>query len=423
MEAGTGELPSGLQYRPNIIRSFFYERVFGPIGPPIPLTASEAQSMTEVGGRLVSLGALREQIQRDIEDLVKYMLSPVGEGIRTETSGRTPTAASELAFRDQLAAVWSRDSNPSQLQSLAGSSTTSMPIDQHRNANLMHVTRDGAQQKDRANILRHAGHTQPQLHEAVAAPVPHDMSQQGVAGFGHGGIMPSIAPPNLYAETGAGPAGAPSFTYSGLPPHQFGGYSGPFLIGPGGYPNQVQYPPAFGYQQPSYAPPQLMPYGSVWQHTYGQPTPTHPTYGQQNVIGRPEYMPPPLPSNRPYARPPAANRIAPLFAHNTAIRTPAAVQARQLPGALHQISEWQNRFGAQPTVKPDLPCLPHRAGSDAMFPHAFGGASVRFQNLTREIPPSLDSVSAEENIPFVETARSTKPAEWGVLKIGNVSEK
>lgn len=58
-----------------------------------------------------------------------------------------------------------------------------------------------------------------------------------------------------------------------------------------------------------------------------------------------------------------------------------------------------------------------------MFPHAFGGASVRFQNLTREIPPSLDTVTSEENIPFVETARSTKAAEWGVLKIGNVSEK
>ena len=58
-----------------------------------------------------------------------------------------------------------------------------------------------------------------------------------------------------------------------------------------------------------------------------------------------------------------------------------------------------------------------------MFPHAFGGASVRFQNLTREVPPSLDTISAEENLPFVETAKSTKPAEWGVLKVGNVSKK
>ena len=412
LEAGTGELPSGLQSRPDIIRSFFYERVFGPIGPPIPLSASEARSMTDVGGRLVSLGALREQILRDIEDLVKYILSPVGEGIRTINA---PT------FGDQLTAVESRTSNRSQLTSLGGSSTIDMPIDQRRNADLLHITEDGAQQKAWANIVPNPEQTQSQLHETIAASNPHIRGPQGTVGFRHGGIMSSIPPHGLYAEAGAGPLGASPFAYGGLPPHQFRGPSGPFLVGPGGYPHQIQYPQAFSYQQPSLAAPNFMPYGSIWQHMYGQPT--YPTYGQQSVIGRPEYVAPPLPSNRPYARPPATTRIAPLFAQSTAFNGPAAAQARQLSGTLHHISEWQNRFGTQPTVKPDLPSLPYRAGSDTMFPHAFGGASVRFQNLTREIPPSLETVSAEENIPFIETARSTKPAEWGVLKIGNVSRK
>ena len=421
LEAGSGELPSGLQSRPDIIRSFFYERVFGPIGPPIPLSASEARSMTEVGGRLVSLGALREQILRDIEDLVKYILSPVGEGIRSETKARTPTTTNALTFSDQLTAVESRISNRSQLPSLEGSSTIDMPIDQRRNANLLHITEDGAQQKARAHTIRNAGQNQSQLHETITAAHPHNMGQQGTVGFGHGGFMSSIPPQSLYPEAGAGLVGAPSFAYGGLSPHHFNGLPGPFLVGPGGYPHQMQYPQAFSYQQPSYAAPHLMPYGSIWQHPYGQPTATYPTYGQPSVIGRPEYVAPPLPSNRPYARPPATNRIAPLFAQSTAFHGPAAAQARQFPGALHHTSEWQNRFGTQPTVKPDLPSLPYRAGSDAMFPHAFGGASVRFQNLTREIPPSLETVSAEEYIPFAETARSTKPAEWGVLKIGNVS--
>lgn len=422
LEAGSGGLPSGLQSRPDIIRSFFYERVFGPIGPPIPLSESEAQSMTEVGGRLVSLGALREQIIRDIEDLVKYILSPVGEGIRSETSVRTPTTSNELAFGDQRATVESRNSNRSQLQSLVGSSTVDMPIDQRRNANLLHTPGDGGQQKARAHVLRNARQTQSKTHETVTASNPHTVGQPGTAGLGLGGIIPSVPTQGLYAEARAGPVRAPPLLYSGLPQHQFGGYSGPFLVGPGGYPSQIQFPQVFGYQQPSYAAPQLMPYGNVWQQTYGQPTPAFPTYGQQNVIGRPEYVPPPLPSNRLYARPPATNRLAPLFAQTSAFHAPAPAQARQLPGALHHISEWQNRFGAQPIVKPDLPSLPYRAGSDAMFPHAYGGASVRFQNLTREIPPSLDTVTSEENIPFVETARSAKAAEWGVLKIGNVSE-
>ena len=424
MEAGSGDLPSGLQSRPDIIRSFFYERVFGPIGPPTPLSLSEAQNMTEVGGRFISLGALREQIIRDIEDLIQFMLSPVGEGIRSDTSARTPTTTNELAFSDQLAAVESRNSNRSQRQSLReGSSTIDMPIDQRRNANLQSAVEDGAERKNQANFPRNAGQTRSQLHETIRASNPHSMGQQGTAGFGQGGIMPSAPPQGVYAEAGIGPAGAPPFAYGGPPQHQFGGYPGPFLVGPGGYPSQMQYPQAFGYQQPSYVTPQPMAYGNVWQQTYGQPTSAYPMYGQQALIGRPEYVPPPLPNNRFHARPPATNRIAPLYAQTNAFQTPALAQARQLPGALHQLSEWQNRFGPLSTVKPDLPSLPYRAGSDAMFPHAFGGASVRFQNLTRNVPPSLDTVSAEENVPFVETARSTKPAEWGVLKIGNVSEK
>lgn len=377
--------------------------------------------MTEVGGRLVSLGALREQILKDIEDLVKYILSPVGEGIRSETKARTPTSTNALAFGDQLTAVESRTSNRSQLSSLGGSSAIDMPMEQRRNANLLNITEDGAQKKARAHFIRNAGQTQSQLYETTATSGPHNMGQQGTVGFEHGGIS-SISPQGLYTKAGAGPISATPFAYGALPPHQFGAFSGPFVVGPGGYPHQIQYPQAFSYQQPSYAAPHLMPYGSIWQHPYGQPAATYPTYGQHSAMGRPEYVAPPLPSNRPYARPPATNRIAPLFAQSTAFHGPTAAQARQLPGALH-FSEWQNRFGTQPTVKPDLPSLPYRAGSDAMFPHAFGGASVRFQSLTREIPPSLETLSAQENIPFVETARSTKPAEWGVLKIGNVSGK
>ncbi len=350
------------------------------------------------------------------------MLSPVGEGIRSDTSARTPTTTNELAFSNQIAAVESRNSNRSQLRGLGeGSSTVDMPIDQRRNANLQSATGDGAQRTNHAVNPRNAAQTHSLLHDTITASNPHNIGQQGAAGFGQGGIMPTAPPQGVYAE-GIAPAGAPPFAYGGPLQHQFGGYPGPFVVGPGGYPSQMQYPQAFGFQQPPYMAPQPMAHGNVWQQTYGLPTSAYPMYGQQPLMGRPEYIPP-LPNNRPYARPPATNRIAPLYAQTNAFQTPAGAQVRQLPGALHQISEWQNRFGPQPTVKPELPSLPYRAESDAMFPHAFGGASVRFQNLTRDIPPSLDTISAEENVPFAETARTTKPAEWGVLKIGNVSGK
>lgn len=380
--------------------------------------------MTEVSGRFVSLGALREQVLKDIEDLVKYMLSPVGEGIRSETSARTPTTTNELAFGDQLAAAENRNSNRSWPQSLGGdSSTVDMRMDERRNANLPSAPRAGAQQKTQPHFLGHVGRTRSQLHEPMPASNLHHMGQQGTAGSGQSGIMSSVPSQGVYAEAGVGSAGAPSFAYGGPLQHQFRGYAGPVLVGPGGYAGQVQYPHAFGYQQPSYAAPQPMAYGNVWQQTFEQPTPAYPTYGQQNVMGHPGYVPLPLPNNRSYARPPATNRIAPLYAQTAAFQAPRAAQARQLPRALHQLSEWQNRFGPRLSVKPGLPSLPYHTGSDAMYPHAFGGASTRFQNLTRDIPPSLDTVSAEENVPFVETARSTKPAEWGVLKVGNVSEK
>lgn len=424
LEAGNSDLPTGLQSRPDIIRSFFYERVFGPIGPPVPLSASEAQNMTEVGGRFISLGALRKQIVRDIEDLVQYMLSPVGEGIRSDTSARTPTTNNELAFSDPLATVESRTSNRSQLQSWEEeSSTIDMPIDQRRNVNSLSTTGDGAQQKNQSYYPRNPGQTRSHLHETITASSLHNVEQRGTTGFGQGGILPSVPTRGVQPEAGSVPAAAPHFAYGGSPQHQFGPYPGPFLVGIGGHPSHMQFPQAFGYQQPAYLAPQPMAYGNGWQQTYGQPPSAYPMWGQQPMIGRPEYVPPPLPNNRSYARPPATNRIAPLYAQTTAFQTPAVAQSRQPPGALDQISEWQNRFGPHTTVKPDLPSLPYRAGSDAMFPHAFGGASVHFQNLTRDFPRRLDTVSAEENVPFVETAKSTKPAEWGVLKIGNVSRE
>ena len=84
--------------------------------------------------------------------------------------------------------------------------------------------------------------------------------------------------------------------------------------------------------------------------------------------------------------------------------------------------EWPSRIGRQGSVQPLLPLLPYRQGADDMCPKKVGGASVRLQELTRNGKPSYAMATSKDIIPFSETAKNTKPAEWGVVKIGNVSK-
>ena len=148
-----------------------------------------------------------------------------------------------------------------------------------------------------------------------------------------------------------------------------------------------------------------------------QPAPS--SYGQQSyqasaggIYGPNEIF---VPHDR-FVRPPASNRLAPLFAQS------GAWQANKQNSNGTQHPEWQNRFGS-PLVQRDNRKLAYIEGSDEMYPQpSFGnGASVRYQNLTRNQPPDYATVTHKDNIPFIETARASNPAQWGVLKLGNVS--
>lgn len=75
----------------------------------------------------------------------------------------------------------------------------------------------------------------------------------------------------------------------------------------------------------------------------------------------------------------------------------------------------------QPAVVSTLPVLPYQPGTDTMYPKSVGGASVRLQELTRNGQPAYETATNPANLPFGETAREAKPAEWGVLRVGNVS--
>ena len=99
----------------------------------------------------------------------------------------------------------------------------------------------------------------------------------------------------------------------------------------------------------------------------------------------------------------------------------AAYHGQSLP--LHGGQPVANRQAPtrQGTGISTLRMLPYQPGNDTMYPRSVGGASVRLQELTRNGQPSCEVAASSVNLPFGETAREAKPAEWGVVKIGNVS--
>lgn len=423
---GNGGLPSGLPYRADILRKYFYERVFGDSRGPHPFYGDEGKNMTEAGGRFISLETLRDQILKDIEDLVQYMISPAGEGMRSEGAARkstTPTNDNEPAFSDQLAVVESRNSHRSHLKSPTGaSSTVEMPIDQRRNVRPQSSNDEGILRKSQMDLLRNAGHNRAQVQGTFLDPSLHKKSEQGLSAFHQGGVAPSITTQGIVGDMNLPPAAIQPFGYGVASQSQFAAYPNQMLVGSSVYPFHMPLQQQWAYQQPPYIASQPAPYGPPLQPAYVQPG--YSVYGQQPpMTDRPDYGPLPIPSHRPYARPPAANRVARIYAQTTAWQAPENAQVHGNFGAPTRATEWQNRFSPQPNVVPDLPSLPYRAGSDVMYPKSTGGSSIRFQNITRDTPPNIDVVAAEENIPFMETAKLTKPSEWGVLKIANVRER
>lgn len=73
-------------------------------------------------------------------------------------------------------------------------------------------------------------------------------------------------------------------------------------------------------------------------------------------------------------------------------------------------------------VVPERAPLPYRPGSDDMYPASGGGTSVKRQELARRGQTCIEALKPEY-LPFVENAREAKVAEWGVMKISNVSAK
>ena len=74
-------------------------------------------------------------------------------------------------------------------------------------------------------------------------------------------------------------------------------------------------------------------------------------------------------------------------------------------------------------VQPDDRLLLYRSGSSDLYVRGVPGqTSLRYRDLMIHSKPQLRVVLAEHYMPFSETCALDRPAEWGVLKLDNVSD-
>ncbi|KAL9125123.1 MAG: hypothetical protein Q9217_005622 [Psora testacea] len=501
-DINAGKGPPGLPYSPRIIRRYFYERCFGNGEGPPPLEDAHAKMMTMHCDKPITVGALRAEILSSIEDLILYLMSPVGEGL-LQNKHVTEMPPRNHAAPQQHDKVADTRPEPPDLEQL---------VEELRNARMAGWAqyRGKVVQPDLLNTLNHRGEVtdptqsdraledmEPLLDRANAnaqgvisgTAHPHTpASSVGGRNVGEAGMQTgSCATPSsrqnepfLSALRGleSNPIdGEPSTSMTndihtdvnqlhnkdggqygmGQPPTQFDASSHGVTRNcfrsqeNAALPSLYKSSQSTSFQSPQYLQHAGQPSQSISLQAYtSQATPAQTQYVtfQQMQQGEHQRMPflwcqmnsPQLPAtfqasvqpssgcyspngvwvpNDRYIRPPATNRLAPLFAQSGAWQ---ANHPRQT-SSIVQHSEWHSRFGSPaPGIPRDNRKLAYLEGSDEMCPpptHG-GGASVRFQNLTRNQPPSLDVVTDEKNVPFLETARASKPAQWGVMKIGNI---
>lgn len=327
-----------------------------------------------------------------------------------------------------------------------------------RKATLVASDKDTMDNATLAEILQQP--LQPEVRQNIMDANFPNRSQHGAHNFGYQ-VPPQYQQPSFDRPPGQGFLSATDPTsWSYRPYNQMGyGYQSSYdsaQLPRYPLPQALQYSSQYRPvpMQPAPYPPQTLDYTSL---SHGPPPPrSRPGEPRSYWSGEAPARDPavlaleqglreldigPPPPHRHYGnvaiRPPSSNRVAayvyrndPAFQYNglpqvrgTPAPAPSAPQGNATTSVPSQNQhEWQNRFGLVPATKPDIPVMPFRPGSDDMRPHATPGASsVPYQNLTRNVVPTLEDVRAPEVNPFQEPARDAKPPGWGVLKIGNVS--
>ncbi|KAL8657301.1 MAG: hypothetical protein Q9226_002051 [Calogaya cf. arnoldii] len=384
------------------VRRYMYEQIFDDGDGSSRLSRDNPKGLVDVGGELMTQEALHHQIICFLEDKLEEMT-------------RSPSPQANTPHMEFQSAQHHRP-DPSFTE-------------------WQHLESDYADRPPPANVP-HSSQRQhsPPAHNFEALRIAQQ--QGGAQQAWQGSRLAEISNfnqihPREDFETRPNPSnGAQVLAYGqhpqGMVPQQSGGPFSQQFVGPHGvfYGNPYAPPPVgpVGYYHGGQAVPQagpMLPYGPQYLRMPQQGNPMNATQfmpNQQMVMN---------PYQQPWAQGPAY------------MMQPPPSQWPPVPGYLGSVYGSLNRAQSPLTRSTDSPSqaragrnvisevalLPYRAGSDDMLPYGQQGGSVQFQELTRNGGPTYDQATRPEILPFVENARKAKPAEWGVLRIGNVSPR
>ena len=446
-----------------LLRQYIEGQIFGSAAGCRPLNPNEAEETVHVNGRKLSRGALRSDIEHTIEEIVSVMTG--GAISQTTTENQTTPQPSHRSVSNQTYSSRCEVSNihgcqrnnratGSELQPLQSTNPSVDTQNASFRDNLPSVFRSlSLNERQGVNLTREPKAAPARMKQEAAAPVgdwkaPSSLGlrdDQSTVGF----QLPSPLTRPSSAQLQQHRNLAFTGEYQQLPPwlqqHQVLQFlpqvdlpnpPQQHLTSPHGmWQNGVIYPSAPGI--PYFPGQQLMPspagypsYGTQhlsmqrFQSSFPGPAPVP----QQSL--RPVY----LPNQMPTSIPPAAYGSGqphftlaqvppPFFPWNPQPIPPSQVRVStpnrtETPRSM----EWSNRSGGGKAVVPAIPPLPFRPGSDDMYPRtSVSGTSVKKQELIRHGDPKLNQVLRRDVVPFAENARDWKVAEWGVLKISNVS--
>jgi len=321
-----------------------------------------------------------------------------------------------------------------------------------------------------------AGNKAPQaVHHGQAVPMLHPQPQSAHQPV----FLPTMAAPNapMYVTAGPGPAahsfhvpGLPSMPYqTHLPPHLYPSQAQQFNAGfmpPGQFNNYVPWPmpgsgpwhigdPGYLYggpqipmiqQQPLYQPQmpaQYMPRQRTMQNLNPFPNAlgsSITTTGTRMAAGITSAPGPNL-TGVPRAALPAASRqartsgwakrtsgfnVAAWAQEHRPQTPPQGGSATSSSASIQPITQWGNRFGNKVRTGdpiPNLQILPYLANVNVEQRSINPGPSQQLQNLVNQGAPAAPAMTNVTNMPFVDNASGSRAAQWGVMRIGNVSTR
>lgn len=437
-------LPVMNHFGRDALRQFMYNCVFDAEDGSSQLSRENPYGMIDVVGQRVSRHSLHEEITHFLEDQLESMMASPNQSAQNgiKQLQRSPTVEDfNHAIDSNCARNFQADrqddySNQSGLEIFPTSRATierggddgQSPIGGFENLNM------GS--PHRGNNTFHNSDPRRAWDPSMLSGVPNLLEQQQPQSnfFPIPGMGPGLqGAPSQYGQPAMGFMQQQQPYQPMLQQHlnqqQLSQQYGPFLS-----PHFMNTPVSAGPMYfPSSGPPltfypgrQVIPQGGPMM-PYGPQLPPNAGFGMQHFMGgmvQPPYLSNPqlalsaLPphmsgwASQPFRGMPVS--ASPQWAQpSERNRNPKSRSGSPMLGGT------QSRAGRN--VVSHVPLLPYRPGSDDMYPsyNPKAGSTVRKQELERS-GPSYEFASKPENLPFFEAARQAQPAQWGVLKIGNI---